>query len=57
MWSEFEFGDALYLVDQEFIDNVVKEATYNVRRANHHPSLVLWAGGTPIIFHLHVQSD
>ena len=47
MWSEFEFGDALYPVDQEFIDNVIEEATYNVRRANHHPSLALWAGGKP----------
>lgn len=46
MWSEFEFGDAFYPVDQDFIDNVVEEATYNVRRVNHHPSLALWAGGT-----------
>ena len=45
MWSEFEFGDALYPVDPEFIQNVIEEATYNVRRANHHPSLALWAGG------------
>ena len=45
LWSEFEFGDALYPVDQEFLDNVVDEATYNVRRVNHHPSLALWAGG------------
>ena len=47
MWSEFEFGDALYPVDQEFIDNVIEEVTYNVRRVNHHPSLALWAGGKP----------
>lgn len=39
MWSEFEFGDALYPVNQEFIDNVREEAMYNVRRVNHHPSL------------------
>ena len=45
MWSEFEFGDALYPTDQEFIDNVAEEVTYNVRRVNHHPSLALWAGG------------
>jgi len=45
MWSEFEFGDALYPVDQEFLGNVAAEATYNVRRVNHHPSLALWAGG------------
>lgn len=45
MCSEFEFGDALYPVDQEFLGNVAAEATYNVRRVNHHPSLALWAGG------------
>lgn len=48
LWSEFEFGDALYPVDQEFIGNVVAEATYNVRRVNHHPSLALWAGGNEL---------
>ena len=48
LWSEFEFGDDLYPVDQEFIDNVVEEATYNVRRVNHHPSLALWAGGNEL---------
>lgn len=41
MWSEFEFGDGLYPVNQEFIDNVREEAIYNVRRVNHHPSLAL----------------
>ena len=45
MWSEFDFGDALYPVDPEFIQNVFEEGTYNGRRANHHPSLALWAGG------------
>lgn len=49
MWSEFEFGDALYPVDPGFIENVIEEATYNVRRANHHPSLALWAGGKPAV--------
>ena len=48
MWSEFEFGDALYPVDQEFFNNVREEATYNVRRVNHHPSLALWAGGNEL---------
>lgn len=36
LWSEFEFGDALYPVDQPFLDNVREEAEYNVRRVNHH---------------------
>jgi len=48
LWSEFEFGDALYPVDSEFLDNVRQEAEYNVRRVNHHPSLALWAGGNEL---------
>lgn len=36
LWSEFEFGDALYPVDPAFLDNVREEAEYNVRRVNHH---------------------
>jgi len=48
MWSEFEFGDALYPVDAEFLENVREEANYQVRRVNHHPSLALWAGGNEL---------
>lgn len=48
MWSEFEFSDALYPVNQEFLDNVAAEVTENVRRLNHHPSLALWAGGNEL---------
>ncbi|KAJ9619292.1 hypothetical protein H2203_008621 [Taxawa tesnikishii (nom. ined.)] len=48
LWSEFEFGDALYPVDPAFLENVREEAEYNVRRVNHHPSLALWAGGNEI---------
>ena len=48
LWSEFEFGDALYPINQDFIDNVVAEVTYNVRRVNHHPSLALWVGGNEL---------
>lgn len=36
LWSEFEFGDALYPVDPAFLENVFQEADYNVRRVNHH---------------------
>lgn len=50
LWSEFEFGDTLYPVNQEFLDNVREEAIYNVRRVNHHPSLALWAGGAVDLF-------
>lgn len=48
LWSEFEFGDALYPVNQEFLDNVWEEAVYQVRRVNHHPSLAYWAGGNEL---------
>jgi beta-mannosidase len=48
LWSEFEFGDALYPIDTEFLENVREEADYNVRRVNHHPSLALWAGGNEL---------
>jgi beta-mannosidase len=48
LWSEFEFSDALYPVNQEFLENVAAEVTYNVRRLNHHPSLALWAGGNEL---------
>ena len=36
LWSEFQFGDALYPVDKEFLQNVKEEAHYQVRRINHH---------------------
>lgn len=36
LWSEFEFGDALYPVDDNFLDNVYEEVNYQVRRVNHH---------------------
>lgn len=48
LWSEFEFGDALYPVDADFLENVRQEAVYQVRRINHHPSLALWAGGNEL---------
>ena len=48
LWSEFQFGDALYPVDKAFKDNVAQEVIYNVRRVNHHPSLALWAGNNEL---------
>lgn len=48
LWSEFEFGDALYPVTPDFLSNSLAEATYQVRRVNHHPSLAVWAGGNEL---------
>lgn len=48
LWSEFEFGDALYPVDADFLNNVAAEVSYHVRRLNHHPSLAVWVGGNEL---------
>ncbi|OIW30141.1 glycoside hydrolase family 2 protein [Coniochaeta ligniaria NRRL 30616] len=48
LWSEFEYGDALYPVDPDFLENSRQEAVYQVRRINHHPSVALWAGGNEL---------
>ncbi|KAL6851836.1 glycoside hydrolase family 2 protein [Trichoderma novae-zelandiae] len=45
LWCEFQFSVSLYPVAPAFLENVRQEAVYQVRRANHHPSLALWAGG------------
>lgn len=41
LWSEFEFGDSLYPVDADFLENCRQEAYYQVRRNNHHRKWVL----------------
>ncbi len=48
LWSEFEFGDALYPADAAFLENVRREAVYQVRRTVHHPSVAVWAGGNEL---------
>jgi len=48
LWSEMEFGDALYPVDSAFLENCRQEVVYQVRRINHHPSLAVWAGGNEL---------
>ncbi|KAI5286655.1 hypothetical protein KEM54_006612 [Ascosphaera aggregata] len=48
LWSELQFSDDLYPVDNVFLDNVIQEINYNVRRVNHHPSLALWVGGNEL---------
>ncbi|KAJ6551842.1 glycoside hydrolase family 2 protein [Mycena capillaripes] len=48
LWSEFQFSDAEYPNTTAYLKNYEAEATYNVRRVNHHPSLALWAGGNEL---------
>nr|XP_023907876.1 beta-mannosidase A-like [Quercus suber]POF16295.1 beta-mannosidase a [Quercus suber] len=44
LWTDLTFGDILYPTDEEFLANVAAEATYQVRRLNHHPSLAAFVG-------------
>jgi len=45
VWQEFIFACAKYpTYDEEFLADVKREATYQVRRLVHHPSLVVWCG-------------
>lgn len=45
-----EFTDAIYPNAPLFLDNVLAEVTFHVRRLNHHPSLALWCGSNEIEF-------
>lgn len=45
VWQEFVFACARYpAIDEKFLADVRKEATYQVRRLANHPSLVIWCG-------------
>ncbi|KAF7968949.1 hypothetical protein HWV62_28789 [Athelia sp. TMB] len=48
LWSELEFSDALYPIAGPFVENVLAEVTYQVRRINHHPSLAVWCGNNEV---------
>lgn len=48
VWQDFIFGCSLYPWNKEFLDNVEKEAIYNVRRLRNHPSIVIWCGNNEI---------
>lgn len=44
VWQDFMFACAMYPGDKGFLDNVEKEAIYNVKRLRNHPSIALWCG-------------
>ena len=49
VWQEFIFACATYpATDKGFLDEVKREATYQIRRLSHHPSLVVWCGNNEI---------
>ena len=44
VWQDFMFACALQPGDEAHLENIRKEAEYNVRRLRNHPSLALWCG-------------
>jgi len=48
VWQDFMFACSLYPSDENFFENVRKEAVYNIRRLRNHPSLALWCGNNEI---------
>lgn len=48
IWQDFMFACTAYPADSAFLDNVRREADYQVRRLKHHPSIVLWCGNNEI---------
>ena len=44
VWQDFMFACALQPGDEDHLENIRKEAVYNVKRLRNHPSLVLWCG-------------
>jgi beta-mannosidase len=45
VWQEFIFACSRYpATDEAFLADVKREATYQIRRLAHHPSLIVWCG-------------
>jgi beta-mannosidase len=45
VWQDFMFACGSYPAYPSFLESVELEARQNVRRLNHHPSIVMYAGG------------
>ncbi len=44
VWQDFMFACGNYPQHSAFLENVRREATHQILRLQHHPSLVLWCG-------------
>ncbi|KAK7109883.1 beta-mannosidase-like [Littorina saxatilis] len=52
IYQDFMFSDSHYPSDPEFLDNVHREVTYQVRQLMHRPSLLIWSGSNENEKHL-----
>ena len=50
VWQDFMFACALQPDDDAHLENIRKEAEYNIKRLRNNPSLALWCGNNEI-FH------
>nr|WP_321452544.1 glycoside hydrolase family 2 protein [uncultured Carboxylicivirga sp.] len=48
LWQDFMFACTMYPSDDAFLDNVAKEANYNIKRLRNHPSLAIWCGNNEV---------
>ncbi|XP_057313763.1 beta-mannosidase-like [Hydractinia symbiolongicarpus] len=44
IWQDLMFAVALYPVNEKFLESVQKEIITQVRRLQHHPSIIAWSG-------------
>ena len=44
IWQDFMFANAMYPNDNELIENIKKETSYQVNRLSKHPSIAVWCG-------------
>ncbi|WP_303318586.1 glycoside hydrolase family 2 protein [Flavivirga abyssicola] len=49
VWQDFMFACVMYPGNDAFLNNVKKEAEYNVKRLRQHPSIALWCGDNEIL--------
>lgn len=48
VWQDFMFACAMYPNIPGFMQSIEKEATYQIKRLNAHPSILLWCGNNEI---------
>ncbi|WP_282043928.1 beta-mannosidase [Winogradskyella flava] len=44
VWQDFMFACAMYPGNEDFLENVHQEASYNINRLRNHASIALWCG-------------
>jgi beta-mannosidase len=48
IWQDFMFAGALYPGNKAFLNSIIMEACYQVKRLRNHPSIALWCGNNEI---------